>query len=121
MKELNAIESKSTASGAAERVALVKWQQAFTFDKSVTPNRVFSLLAPKVPIAFVRVRELFPDEVNSLDMEVPQGNMPMTGPDGETGVAESVAGPRSARQDRPDGDDDPHGGGGGQPGSPQRF
>ena len=66
MKELNAIESKSTASGAAERLALVKWQQAFTFDKSVTPNRVFSLLAPKVPIAFVRVRELFPDEVNSV-------------------------------------------------------
>ena len=66
MKELNAIESKSSASGAAERLALVKWQQAFTFDKSVTPSRVFSLVAPKVPIAFVRVRELFPDEVNSV-------------------------------------------------------
>lgn len=66
MKELNAIEAKSTASGAAERLALVKWQQAFTFDNSIAPSKVFNLVAPRVPIAFVRVRELFPDEVNSV-------------------------------------------------------
>lgn len=66
MKNLNAVEGKSTATGAAEKLALVKWQQAFTFDKTITPNRVFSLVAPSVPIAFVRVRALFPDEVNSV-------------------------------------------------------
>jgi hypothetical protein len=66
MKQLNAIESKSTAVGAAERLSLVKWQQAFTFNSTVAPSRVFSLTAPTVPIAFVRVRELFPDEVNSV-------------------------------------------------------
>ncbi len=66
MKELNAIEAQSKAVGAAEKLALVKWQQAFTLDSSVKPKHVFSLLAPKVPIAFVRVRELSPDEIDSV-------------------------------------------------------
>lgn len=66
MKELSAIEAKSTASGAGERLALVKWQQAYTFNKSIGSSAVFNLKAPSVPIAFVRVRSLFPDEVNSV-------------------------------------------------------
>jgi hypothetical protein len=66
MKVLNAFESKSTAAGAADRLSLVKWQQAYTLDHSITPSKVYSLTAPTVPIAFVRVRSLFPDEVNSV-------------------------------------------------------
>lgn len=66
MKELSAVEAKSTVSGAAEKLLLVKWQEAYSPDSEVGPTQVFSAYPTTKPLVFVRVRWLFPDEVNSL-------------------------------------------------------
>jgi hypothetical protein len=66
MKELNALEAKSTVTGAAEKLSLVKWQEAYTFDATVPAKSIFNIAATKVPVAFVRVRGLFSDEINAV-------------------------------------------------------
>jgi len=63
---LNKAESKSTASGAAEKLASVVWQEAYTTSKKVTPADVLSLSAPDGAIVYVRVRDLNYDEINSV-------------------------------------------------------
>ena len=64
MKTLSALEAQSGVEGAVEKLALVKWQEAYSYDSSVSAKLIFSLAPPKVPVAFVRVRELFSDEAN---------------------------------------------------------
>jgi len=59
-------ESKSTAEGAADRASAVVWQEAYSPSIGENPKSVFSLMPPNSPIAFVRVRALLPDEVNSV-------------------------------------------------------
>ena len=59
-------ESQSTASGAAERLAAVTWQEAFYQKGKVLPADIFSLRAPNAPTAYVRVRSLNGDEMNSV-------------------------------------------------------
>ena len=49
-------EAKSTAAGASERAAAVKWQIAFSPDKSVTASDVFSIQNSNSPIVFLRIR-----------------------------------------------------------------
>lgn len=66
MKALNSQEAKSTAVGATEKLALVKWQEAYSPDKKVGPKQTFSLAPTNSPLAFVRVRDLFPDEINAV-------------------------------------------------------
>lgn len=66
MSSLNALEAKSTAVGAAEKLALVKWQEAYSPDKSIGAKQTFSLTPTDSPVAFVRVRDLFPDEINAV-------------------------------------------------------
>lgn len=66
MQSLNTYEAKSTGASAAEKLADVKWQEAYTPDGKVGAKETFSLLAPKFPLAFVRVRELFPEEINAV-------------------------------------------------------
>lgn len=66
MSSLNALEAKSTAVGAAEKLAYVKWQEAYSPDHKVSAKDAFSLTPTSVPLAFVRVRELFPDEINAV-------------------------------------------------------
>lgn len=66
MKALNSQEAKSTATGAAEKLALVKWQEAYSPDKKIGPKETFSLTPTNSPLAFVRVRDLFPDEINAV-------------------------------------------------------
>lgn len=63
---LNAFESKSTAEGAAEKLALVKWQVAYSKDSQVGPKEIFSFTVTDSPLAFARVRSLFPAEVNAV-------------------------------------------------------
>ncbi len=65
-KELNRQESLSTAVGAAEKLALVKWQEAFSASPKLGAKDVFSFSSHESPIAFARVRLLFPDEVNAV-------------------------------------------------------
>lgn len=64
--QLNAQEAKSTSTGATEKLALVKWQDAFSPDRNVGPKETFSLTPTNLPLVFVRVRDLFPDEINAV-------------------------------------------------------
>ncbi|MEI9907887.1 MAG: hypothetical protein WDO06_08370 [Actinomycetota bacterium] len=66
MKELSALESTSKAIGAAEKLSLVKWQAAYTPNKKIQAKQVFSIKPTTEPLVFVRVRDLFPDEINSI-------------------------------------------------------
>jgi hypothetical protein len=66
MKNLNAFEATSKVIGATDKLNLVKWQEAYSPDKKIEAKNVFSIHPTKNPIVFVRVRELFPDEVNSI-------------------------------------------------------
>lgn len=64
--QLNAQEAKSTLIGAAEKLALVKWQEAYSPDRNIGAKQTFSLTPTDSPVAFVRVRDLFPDEINAV-------------------------------------------------------
>lgn len=64
--ELNKRESKSTAAGAAVRLALVTWQEAYSIKGDARAKDVFSLNSPKSPIVYVRVRDLSSDEIQSI-------------------------------------------------------
>jgi hypothetical protein len=66
MQSLNSFEAKSTSVGVVEKLAYVKWQEAYSPDTRVGAKETFSLLATSSPLAFVRVRDLFPDEVNAV-------------------------------------------------------
>ena len=66
MAALNSQELKSTAIGAMEKLSMVKWQVAYSPDKGMDAAQTFSLKAPNAPLAFVRVRDLFPDEINAV-------------------------------------------------------
>ena len=66
MKSLNSFEAKSTSVGAIEKLAYVKWQEAYSPDEKIGAKQTFSLVATSSPIAFVRVRDLFPDEINAV-------------------------------------------------------
>lgn len=66
MSALNALEAKSTATGASEKLAYVRWQEAYSPDEKIGAKQTFSLTPTNSPLAFVRVRDLFPDEVNAV-------------------------------------------------------
>ena len=61
-------EAKSTATGASERAAAVKWQIAFSTDKSVTASDVFSIQNSNNPIVFLRIRSLSAVERNLVSL-----------------------------------------------------
>jgi hypothetical protein len=63
---LNVREAKSTASGAADRLSLVTWQEAYSLKGDATAADVFSLKSPKSPLVYVRVRDLSMAEVQSV-------------------------------------------------------
>lgn len=63
---INAVESKSQAAGAADRLALVQWQIGYSAEKSFTPEKVLSLKAPQKPVVYVRVRSMNSDEMNAV-------------------------------------------------------
>ena len=65
-KQLNSAEAKSTADGAAERLASVVWQEAYTTSPATTPLSIFSLDAPDGAVVYVRVRDLGYDDLNSI-------------------------------------------------------
>jgi len=63
---INSVEAKSTSAGAADRLAAVHWQVAYTLDKSLKAEQVLSLKTPAKPVVYVRVRSLLPDEINAV-------------------------------------------------------
>jgi len=64
--DLKKAESKSTATGAAERLANVVWQEAYTTSQRSSTSSVFSLDAPDGAVVYVRVRDLNYDDSNSI-------------------------------------------------------
>lgn len=64
--QLSAREAQSKTAGAADRLALVTWQEAYSLKGDLKPEDIFSLKAPKSPMVYVRVRELNIDEVQSV-------------------------------------------------------
>lgn len=64
--EINSVEAKSTAVGAADRLAAVHWQVAYSSDKTFKAEQVLSLKTPEKPVVYVRVRSLLPEEINSV-------------------------------------------------------
>ena len=65
-KALDRAESKSTAVGAAEKLANVVWQEAYSTSPKITPTDVLNLQAPEGAVVYVRVRDLGYDEINSV-------------------------------------------------------
>jgi hypothetical protein len=64
--QLSSYESHSSATGAAERLSEVLWQEALSSNQSTAAADVFSLRTPSAPIAYVRVRSLSVDEINAI-------------------------------------------------------
>ncbi len=63
---ISAREALSTATGAADRLAAVKWQEAYSPSTSITAKDVLSLATTKVPVVYVRVRSLLAEEINAV-------------------------------------------------------
>ena len=63
---LDKAESKSTAPGAAEKLANVIWQEAYTTSPEVTATQILNLQAPIGAAVYVRVRALNFEEINSI-------------------------------------------------------
>ena len=59
-------EAQSSVSGAADRLALVTWQEAYYQKGNLKPADVYSLKAPASPLVYVRVRNLSVDEAQSV-------------------------------------------------------
>ena len=64
--ELDKAESKSTAPGAAEKLANVLWHEAYTTSPEVTATQILNLQAPVGAAVYVRVRALDFSEINSI-------------------------------------------------------
>lgn len=65
-RDLNQRESESKSSGAADRLNLVTWQEAYSKKGEALPKDVFSLNSPKSPLVYVRVRTLSMEETQSI-------------------------------------------------------
>lgn len=61
-------EAKSKDNGAAQRLAAVKFQIAFSPSSAITAKDVFSIAPKDAPIVFLRIRNLYPTEVNSVSL-----------------------------------------------------
>lgn len=62
---LNAREATSKNTGAADRLANVTFQQAYSPSAKYRAKDVLTLVAPVSPLVYVRVRNLLPDEINA--------------------------------------------------------
>ena len=65
-RELKNFERKSGDSDVLDRLALVRYEVAYTKGKDFTAKDVFSLSPTEQPIAFLRVRDLNVDEINGV-------------------------------------------------------
>jgi len=66
MSQLNALEAKSTEVAVLEKLPLVRWEMAYSPGEKIGAKETLSLRPTDSPVAFVRVRDLFPDEANAL-------------------------------------------------------
>lgn len=68
--QLNVQEAKSTSVSVIDRLALVKWQDAYSENGSLSAKDAFSLKAPSTPLVLARVRALFPEETNAMSYDL---------------------------------------------------
>ncbi len=66
-RDLTNFESLNTDQGALDRLAVVRWQAAFA-PKKVAPSKVFSAAPGELPVAYVRVRDLYTNERDSVSL-----------------------------------------------------
>ena len=59
-------EAESKVAGAADRLSLVTWQEAYYQKGKLEPADIYSLKAPASPLVYVRVRNLSADEAQSV-------------------------------------------------------
>jgi len=64
--ELKSYEMKSSNSDVIDRAQMVRYEVAASPNKKIAPKDVFSLSPVDQPVAFLRVRDLYPDEINSV-------------------------------------------------------
>ena len=66
-RDLTNFESLNTDPGALDRLAVVRWQVAYA-TKKLEPSEVFSAAPGEVPVAYIRVRDLYTDERDSVSL-----------------------------------------------------
>ena len=66
-RDLTNFESFNTDQGALDRLAVVRWQVAYA-TKKLEPSEVFSAAPGEVPVAYIRVRDLYTDERDSVSL-----------------------------------------------------
>lgn len=69
-KALEKYQKDTGNTGVMDRLSMVRYEIAYTTDPNIGPHEVFSLSATDKPVAFLRVRTLFPDEVNNISYNV---------------------------------------------------
>lgn len=67
---LNKFEGAAKDQAAKDKSAMVKWQVAFSSGKEISPSQVFSLKSTDNPVAFARVRTLYPGEANAVSYNI---------------------------------------------------
>lgn len=64
--QLQKYEKSSSNSDVLDRASMVRYEVAYTTDPKVTAKDVFALTTTDKPVVFMRVRDLFADEINSV-------------------------------------------------------
>ena len=63
--DLQRYEKSSSNPDVVDRASMVRYEIALTPSKEVSAKDVFSLAPVDQPVAFMRIRDLFPEEINS--------------------------------------------------------
>ena len=66
MKSLQKYEKASTNSDVVDRASMVRFEVALSPNKNLSAADIFSLRVTDQPIAFLRVRDIYANEVNSV-------------------------------------------------------
>ena len=64
--QLQNFEKSSTNQDVIDRASMVRYEVALTPSVEIKAKDVFALTPVDVPVAFMRIRDLFPEEVNSV-------------------------------------------------------
>ena len=70
MAELQKYENASSNPDVVDRAALVRYEVGYSPDKAITPHDIFSQEVTDQPVALLRVRDLYADEVNAVSYNV---------------------------------------------------
>lgn len=66
MAQLQKYEKSSSNPDVVDRAQMVRYEVALTPSEEITAKDVFSLAPVDQPVAFMRIRDLYPEEINSV-------------------------------------------------------